>query len=262
MSINNVETFRKKIESGELCVGCDITFKDPAISELFGEVGYDFTWIDMEHHPLTLDHVEGHVMAVRGTDTAPFVRVPWNDPVLIKPVLELAPAAIILPMVRTPDEAESAVKACKYPPRGIRGFGPRRGHRYTRTDTRSYIEQALDQTMVIVQIEHKDAVASLDAILATPDLDAIVIGPMDLSGSLGCLGQLDHPDLLEAIDTICQKTRNSECILGASCGYRPEALEYWVDKGVQWISFSSDSDSLFAVSSKSFQTAKACHTKK
>ena len=255
-SINNVEIFRKKMRGAELCVGCDITFTDPAVSELCAEAGLDFTWIDMEHNPLSLSDVEGHIMAVRGTDTAPFVRVPWNDPVRIKRVMELAPAAIIAPMVRTGEEAEAAVRACKYPPRGIRGFGPRRSHRHGATDSQTYIREADGLTMVIVQIEHKDAVANLDAILSTPDLDAIVIGPMDLAASMGCLGKLDHPDFLKAIDSICTKARKAGFYLGASCGYLAEALEFWLDKGVQWICYSTDADSLFATTKGIVQSVK------
>jgi len=256
MSINNVEKFREKMKSGELCVGCDITFTDPAVSELCAEAGFDFLWIDMEHAPLSLANVEGHIMATGGTDTAPFVRLPWNDPILMKPVLELAPAAVILPNVKTPQETEAAVQACKYPPRGIRGFGPRRGHRHGAMDIQTYIKEANDQTMVIVQIEDKLAVDNLDAILATPGVDAIVLGPMDLSASLGCLGQMDHPDFLAAVDTVCKKALNTGCFLGTSCGYLAEALEFWLDKGVQWICYSSDTDSLMAASKGIVQKVK------
>ena len=130
MTINNIDRFKAKIARGELCVGTSITFTDPAISELVGDAGYDFTWIDMEHCPIDISTALNHVMAVRGTGAAPFVRVPAGDPIIIKPVLELHPAAIIAPQVQTVADVEKVVAACKYPPVGIRGFGPRRGRRF------------------------------------------------------------------------------------------------------------------------------------
>ena len=121
MDINNLEKFKAKMASGRMCVGTVITLSDPAVSELAGDAGMDFTWIDAEHAPHTIESVMGHIMALRGTGCAPLVRVAWNDPVILKPVLDLAPAGVIIPMVCTADEAKHAVAACKYPPAGIRG---------------------------------------------------------------------------------------------------------------------------------------------
>ena len=129
MTINNIDIFRAKIARGEVCIGSNVSFADPAISELYGDAGCDFTWIDMEHCPISIETALGHVMAVRGTDAAPFIRVPSGDANTIKPILELHPAAIIVPQVRSAAEVESIVAACKYPPIGIRGFGPRRYRR-------------------------------------------------------------------------------------------------------------------------------------
>ena len=122
MSISNYEKFMDKIKAGKLCKGLVITFNDLTVSELAAEAGYDFTWIDMEHAPVTIESALRHVMAVKGTGCAPFVRVPWNKAEVIKPVLDLAPAGIIIPMVNTAEEAKAAVLACRYPPTGIRGM--------------------------------------------------------------------------------------------------------------------------------------------
>jgi len=111
--MNNRDTFCRKVRSGQICVGTGITFTDPAISECVAEAGYDFTWIDMEHGPLDLSETLGHIMAVRGTQTAPFVRVRCNDLNVIKPVLELTPAGIIVPQINSAAEARAAVRACK-----------------------------------------------------------------------------------------------------------------------------------------------------
>ena len=112
MSLNNVEKFREKISKGQFCVGGCVSFSDPAISEMYGDLGYDFTWIDTEHCPLCLENVLGHIMAGRASGAAPFVRVPANDPILIKPLMDLQPAGIIIPMVNSAEEAKRAVAAC------------------------------------------------------------------------------------------------------------------------------------------------------
>ena len=139
MARNNLAVFRSKIAAGKTCFGINLSLADAAISELICDAGYDFTWLDAEHGPLTIKSLEAHIARTRGSETAPFVRVPWNDPVLIKPVLELEPAGIIIPMVSSPTEAQQAASACKYPPLGIRGYGPRRGIRYGADDFGDYL---------------------------------------------------------------------------------------------------------------------------
>ncbi|MBI4025036.1 MAG: 4-hydroxy-3-methylbut-2-en-1-yl diphosphate synthase [Verrucomicrobia bacterium] len=261
MSLNNLEKFKQKLQRGELCVGVGVSFCDPAISELFAEVGYDFTFIDMEHTVLNLETVLGHVMAVRGTDTAPFVRVPWNDPVLIKPVLELEPAAIIVPMVRSAEEAAKAVAACKYPPKGVRGFGPCRGVRYGGMSTMDYLKDADERIMVIVQVEHIDAVNDLDAILRTPGLDGICLGPNDLSGSMGKLGQTNDPEVVAASDEVIAKTRRSDKTVGASVGYATESVRRWLAKGLHWIAVGEDTDNLYSYSKTALDDVRSIGAK-
>jgi len=257
MSLNNVEVFKKKIQDGGVCVGVSVSLCDPAISELFAETGYDSTWIDMEHTVMSLETVLGHVMAVRGTRTAPIVRVPWNDPVLIKPVLEMEPAGIIVPMVRSATEVAAAVAACKYPPKGIRGFGPHRGIRFGATSAEDYLQDANDRNMVIAQIEHIDAVNDLDAILEIPGLDGIVLGPNDLSGSMGKLGRTSDPEVVAAMDEVVEKTRGSEKLLGASVGYSTESIREWLAKGVQWISVGGDIANLYEYSQTAFDDVRS-----
>ena len=246
--MNNSDLFRKRIRSGKICVGMAITFNDPAVSELAAEAGYDFTWIDMEHSPLDMPATLGHVMALRGTKTAPFVRVRSNDVNVIKPVLDFAPAAIIIPAVNSAGEARAAVRACKYPPQGVRGYGPRRGQRYGAVSQQEYLATADQQTLVIVQIEHIEAVKNLDAILAVPGLDGICLGPNDLSGSMGKLGKADDPKVVQIIDSVIEKVRRTEIFTGVSTGYHPDTLPVWIEKGVQWINLNVDWLNLFTQS--------------
>jgi 2-keto-3-deoxy-L-rhamnonate aldolase RhmA len=248
MSINNLEKFKEKIRKGQVCVGIPISSADPVVSELFADAGYDFTWIDMEHCPIDAHTALGHVMAVRGTDTAPFIRVPWNDHVLIKPILEFEPAGVIVPLIRTAEDAARAVEACKYPPIGARGFGPRRGIKFGGMDMSSYLKDADQRSMVIVQIEHIEAVRNLDGILATSGLDAICIGPNDLSGSMGHLGDICHPEVAQAIDTVIEKVRRTNLYLGVATGYNPKKVREWIAKGIQWIGLNGDYTNMFLYS--------------
>ena len=246
MTINNIDRFKAKIARGELCVGTSITFTDPAISELVGDAGYDFTWIDMEHCPIDISTALNHVMAVRGTGAAPFVRVPAGDPIIIKPVLELHPAAIIAPQVQTVADVERVVAACKYPPVGIRGFGPRRGRGFGGQPYPEYLTDADEQIMVIVQIEHIDAVNALDEILAVEGLDGLCVGFNDLAGSMGLPGKVTDPKVIEVTEEVIRKTRQTDKTIGISMGYDREAVAHWLAQGLQWISLGGDFNLLYA----------------
>lgn len=254
--LNNVECFLNTIASGRVCIGSVISLNDPAVSELFAEAGYDFTWIDLEHSPLSLEAALGHVMAVRGTRTAPFVRVAWNDPVLLKPVLEMVPAGIIVPMVRTAKEAATAVSACKYPPVGIRGFGPRRGIRYGGIATVDYLPSDHAKTLVMLQIEHIDAVQNLNEILSVPGVDGICIGPNDLAGSMGKLGKTDDPEVRAVILQVLRTARQFNRLTGIATGFDPETFKFWLASGVQWVSLGCDWHSLAAYSRSTLSAAR------
>ena len=241
MEINNLEKFKAKMASGRMCVGTVITLSDPAVSELAGDAGMDFTWIDAEHGPHTIESVMGHIMALRGTDCAPLVRVAWNDPVILKPVLDLAPAGVIIPMVCTAEEAKRAVAACKYPPAGIRGCGVRRGMKYGATPFADYLKTSESEPMVIIQIEHIDAVRNLDEILKVPGIDSICVGPCDLSASMGLLHDSNCEEVNKVVDEICAKTQEAGLLLGTASG-GPR----WKARGTNWIALTSDCGSMFA----------------
>ena len=179
-------------------------------------------------------------MATKGSDTVPLVRVAWNDPVLVKPVLDLGAAGVIVPMIRTVEEARRAVAACLYPPEGLRGYGPRRPSHYGRFAGAEFCAAANRTVLPIVQIEHTEAVQHIDAILAVPGLASIVLGPNDLSGSLGHMGDPAHPDVQRAIDTVIARARRAGVPVGVGMGDDPAALAGWAERGVQWLTMGSD----------------------
>lgn len=244
MSFNNLEQLEAKIHRGQLCLGSIVTLSDPLISELVGEAGYDFGWIDMEHTALCLQSVLNHVIAMRGTGAASWVRVPWNDPVRIKPVLEMEPAVIVVPMVRGASEASEAVSACRYPPQGVRSFGPGRGTRFGGGNAEDYIRAAGRAPLVIVQAEHIDAVRSIEAIAATPGLAGICLGPNDLAFSMGKHGHTTDPEVLSAMDHIIEATKKAGRWVGAAIPYDPAVMEYWLNKKPDFLAINSDCQNL------------------
>ena len=233
---NGLNCFMDKVARKEICLGTVITLSDLTVSELAGDLGFDFTWIDAEHAPHTIDGVMKHIIAARGTSCAPFVRVRANDSNLIKPVLDLAPAGIIVPMVNSAEEAEAAVAACRYPLTGRRGCGVRRAVRYGQDDFFQYVDESATNPLVIIQIEHIDAVRNLDKILKVPGIGSICIGPCDLSGSMGILNRMDDPELNQVIDEICRKTKAAGLLLGTAAGDFPR----WKARGVDWFAGTAD----------------------
>ena len=244
MRYNNFEKFIGSIKAGKLCKGCVVTFTDPAITELSAEAGFDFCWIDGEHGVLDRTTAMLHIMALKGTGCAPFYRVPACDHTEIKRVIDLAPAGIIVPMVMNEKDAEYAVNACRYPLAGNRGCGMRRGHCYGTMPMDQYMENAKSDPLVILQIEHIEAVRNLDKILQVPGINSILIGPYDLTTSMGLPGQWNHPDVIAAIDSVCEKTRNAGILLGA---YAEADLTRWIkSRKIQYLGCINDTGALMA----------------
>lgn len=238
-SINNVERLRQRLEANQICVGTSVQTSDPLVTELAAEAGNDFIWLEMEHSHISLGNAMGHIMACRGTQAAPLVRVSHPDRNLIKPYLDMAPAGIIISMIESAEQAAEMVKACRYPPHGNRGFGPIR-NMYGMDSMAEYLEKADDQILVIAHIETISAVRDLDTILEIPGLDGISLGRNDLSGSLNKLGQHKDPEVLEAIDTVITKTVNAGLHLGCSIGTDLEQVHEWRAKGMKWFSLGEE----------------------
>ncbi|WP_294503649.1 aldolase/citrate lyase family protein [uncultured Victivallis sp.] len=236
MKINNLEHFLSVTDSGKTATGIVITSHDASISELAADCGCDFVWIDLEHSPLTIVDAMHHVMALRGTNCAPFVRVAWNLPYLLKPVLDLAPAAVIVPMVNNARDAEAAVRACRYPvDGGERGFATRRATGYDRDPLAGYLELSRKEPRVFVQIEHREAVRNIDDILKVEGIGGVCIGPCDLSASYGKTGCFEDPEVSDAIDLVREKTLAAGVLLGGFC-----AGPFWSDRFMNWKAIGSD----------------------
>jgi 2-keto-3-deoxy-L-rhamnonate aldolase RhmA len=220
-------------------VGAAVTFGDATVTEALCNY-LDFIWVDMEHVPYSLETVQAHIMATKGSDTVPLVRVAYNDPNIIKPVLDIGAAGVIAPMVCTAEEAARLVAACLYPPQGIRGFGPRRPANYGLSMTPDFCQKANASIFPIAQIEHEIAVRNVDAILATPGLGAVMIGPFDLSGSMGYPAQPNHPKVLEAIEHVIARALIAKVFVGMGVTDDPNSVRRWIDKGVSMVFIPPD----------------------
>lgn len=189
--------FRTRLAKRERLIGTLLTLPLPALAEMCADAGFDWLFLDMEHGALDLHDVQCIAQAVN--DKCPcVVRVPINERMWIGKVLDLGVAGIILPQVNRAEDAQRAVFAAKYPPQGGRGVGVGRASRYG-ADLQNYLRNANDETALIVQIEHREAVENVEAIANVAGVDALMLGPFDLSGSLGKLGQIDAPETQAAI---------------------------------------------------------------
>jgi 2-keto-3-deoxy-L-rhamnonate aldolase RhmA len=237
--MENAKYFRAKIAAAIPVLGTCVTFFDPTVTEALTRV-LDFVWIDSEHNPMSLERIQGHILATKGSQTVPLVRVAANDPVLIKPVLDVGAAGVIVPLVKSAEDVRLAVAACQYPPQGIRGYGPRRPADYGRLGGPDYLRLANESIITVVQIEQREAFENLDEILAVPGLTSIMVGPNDLSASLGFAGQPTHPEVIHAIDMIAAKANAAKVPAGIAVGADPDVLACWLDKGFAWIAMGAD----------------------
>lgn len=240
-----VDKLNEKIAKGEPVIGAHVYLADSSVSEMLGIMGNEFLWIDWEHSALDKSQIQSHLIAAKAAGIAAFVRIPWNDHVLAKPVLEMGPDGIIFPMIKTAGEAKDAVAACAYPPKGARGFGPRRASRYGMMPGSEYFEQVDSSFWKIMQIEHIEAVVNLDEILKVEGVDTIVVGPNDLSGSVGLLGQLRHPEVMKLFDEIAEKCKKAGKPFGTSIGWNRQNVEDWKRRGASWIACGSDTGYIF-----------------
>jgi 2-keto-3-deoxy-L-rhamnonate aldolase RhmA len=180
-------------------LGIGLTTPSPELAQICGNSGFDFVMIDMEHGPIDFETAYRMVTALSGTGADAWIRVTTNDVGLIKRVLDTGVRDVVVPMVTTREEAEQAVAAAKYPPQGIRGWGPFRAQYQWRTSMFEYSKRANDEVKVQVLIEHPRAIENLDAILAVEGLGGAIAAPFDLAVNMGYLDGPGHSDVQEAL---------------------------------------------------------------
>ncbi|MGD2167507.1 MAG: aldolase/citrate lyase family protein [Gammaproteobacteria bacterium] len=206
------KSFGERLRAGERLLGTMLTLPLPAVAEVLADTGFDWLFVDAEHGPFDLGDIAAVLQAV---DRRIFcvVRVPALEAVAIRRTLDLGAEGIIVPQVNTAEQAAAAVEYARYAPDGARGVGLARAHGYGR-EFSGYLAGANRQVGIVVQAEHAQAVANIDSIVAVRGIDAVLIGPYDLSASLGRTGQLDHPDVVAAIDHVTDRCQAAGMPLG------------------------------------------------
>lgn len=185
--------FRARLLAGDRLIGTLISLPSPEVAELLAEVGFDWLFIDAEHGPFESAGALRLLQAV-GARCASLVRVPAGEEVWIKKALDIGAAGVIIPQVNSAEQALRVVRHCKYPPFGTRGVGIARAHGYG-LGFSDYVAEANDGLAVIVQAEHIEAVRDIAAIARVPGVNAVLIGPYDLSTSMGKPGQITDPEV-------------------------------------------------------------------
>jgi len=204
--------FKQRLKQKETLIGIVIKLPCSETAEVLSHTGFDWFWIDMEHGALSLEKVQLIILA-NGGRCANLVRAPWNDTIWIKRVLDTGCDGIILPQVKTPQEVKYALEACLYPPQGSRSIGSGRVQNYG-ISVQEYLKTANENIVIILEIEHIDAVKNIESIIDVPGFDAILIGPFDLSGSMGVPGQINHPDVQKAINSVKEACLNKNIPVG------------------------------------------------
>ena len=231
------DTFRQKLKRGDRLVGTLVTLPSAEVAEILAGAGFDWLFIDAEHAPHSLQDVQRILQAAEPTCPC-VVRSPGTDEVWIKRILDLGPAGVIFPQVNTADDARRIVRLCKYPPEGTRSVGIGRAHGYG-MNFENYVRTANEVAAIILQVEHINAVNQIDAIVAVPGIDAIFVGPYDLSGSMGKVGQVDDPNVQHQIEIVRTTCLNAHMPLGIF-GVNVENLRVFANQGYALIAAATD----------------------
>ena len=231
-------TFKHAIAQGAPQFGVWLMSAAPSTAEALGCVGFDFLVVDMEHTPIDTPQMIGILRAIAGTRASAVTRLPWNDTVMVKRALDAGAQSLMFPFVQDEREAARAVASTRYPPDGIRGAaGVHRGSRYGTIP--GYFKVAASELCVIVQIETLEALERLPQIAAVPGVDSIFIGPGDLSGSMGMLGDIGHADVqakLAHAAAECKRLRKPVGIVGPN----PDMVQRFQGYGYTWVAVGSD----------------------
>lgn len=219
-------------------VGSWVMSASPIVAEAMGTAGFDWAVVDMEHTPIDLMGLVHLLQAVGNTPMVPVVRVPWNDTVFVKRVLDAGAKTLMFPFVQNADEARRAVAATRYPPEGVRGMaGMSRASRFGTTP--DYLRTANREICAVLQLETPEAIARLEEIAAVPGVDALFVGPGDLSGVMGHVGELTHPEVMALMESAARRAHALGMPIG-TVGGTPETVARYHAIGYDYVAVASD----------------------
>jgi 4-hydroxy-2-oxoheptanedioate aldolase len=225
-------------QGGQVALGGWLVIPSSSSAEIMAHCGVDWLCVDMQHGSIDYQMAVHMLQAISTTDVVPIVRVPWNEPGIIGKTLDAGAYGVIIPMVNSRAEAEAAVAACRYAPLGTRSYGPGRAVLYAGRD---YFPNANGSVLCICMVETKQALANLDDIVSTPGVDAVYVGPSDLSVSLGLPPNYDNPDrpFTEAIDAILSACKRHGVIPGVHAGNAAVAAKR-IEQGFRFVEMCDD----------------------
>jgi 4-hydroxy-2-oxoheptanedioate aldolase len=233
-----INRFKQGLREGRQLVGLWSSLSSGAATEILADSGFDWILIDTEHAPNETPMVADQLRAASLGTASPVVRPAWNDQVIIKRLLDLGVQTLLVPYVQSPEEAARAVAATRYPPGGVRGVASvHRANRYGRVP--EYFARADAEMCVLVQLETRAAVDALEAIAAVDGVDGIFVGPSDLAGSMGHLGNNAHPDVRGTIEQACRRAQAIGKPVGILAPIETDARAY-LDMGFSFVAVGSD----------------------
>lgn len=238
VSVSN--SLKSKLQNRELVFGSWVSFAHPSITEIFAAQDFDFHAIDMEHTTISLEQAQRIIAASQSAGVPCLPRPVSHSNDYIKPLLDSGADGIIAPLIHDSESSQGIIDLIKFPPQGKRSFGVNRAHGYGSTFDK-YLNEWNSKSVYIAQIESITAVDNIDSILANQDLDGVMVGPYDMSGSLGVPGQTQHPKMLEAEKRVIEACKSS----GKSCGtqladFSQSNIDIALAKGYTFIIASSD----------------------
>lgn len=237
-----ITSLKKKLETQKAVIGSWINTASPIVAELMSCTGFDFLTVDVEHSAINLPQTQALFQAIKSgnPNCAPLVRLKGNEYSDTKRYLDAGASGVIAPFINTAEQARALVQSAKYPPEGLRGVGFCRANEYGRV-----LEEAVctanQNVFVCVQIEHVDAVKNISEILNVPGIDAMMIGPYDLSASMGITAQFDHPKMISAIEEILSACKKTSVIPGIHV-VKPDPMEAVarIREGYRFVAYSLD----------------------
>ena len=232
-------SLKKALKEGRAVIGATITVPNVDTALAAANAGFDFLWIEMEHGPISLESLREILLATRGASAVPITRVPFNEPWLAKRVLDMASLGVVFPFTSTRELAEQAVASCKYPPLGIRGFGPGLAASLYGLGGSDYARFADENVLVVVIIEERRAVESVEAIASVPGIDVLFIGANDLSYSLGVRGRTSDPSVEQAVEKVLAAGRRHGIPVGYPAG-SPAEINRRIAQGFRFFQAGSE----------------------
>ena len=230
------------LREGKVVLGAQLRFGSPAIAELFGYAGFDYLVLDAEHAPQTSVGIQSQLLAIGCTPATPFVRLRKNDPELMRSYLDMGALGVLVPFINTVEEARLGARALRYPPVGNRGYGPARASKYG--FDADYHQYDNDEMFYLMMVEDALAVKNIDEILAVEGVDSFMLGPYDLSFSLGVPMQLDHPKMKDAVKTVIRAAQKAgKPVGGAVYGgdmFEPDTYQRFIDQGFNLLLVGGD----------------------